>query len=178
MYKEELIVLPLGLTPPEEVWSKKPVKTLADIKGMKIRAAGLSMELWEKLGASVVLLAAGEVLPGLQRGLIDGAEFLEASADYTIGLHEVCKKYRFGPPVHMSNNIFQLMIKTKSWKELPADLKAVVEGAAMARRSRAMPVVVETIEFDKKNQRLRGDYNEALPGGSGENQATHHANTG
>jgi TRAP-type mannitol/chloroaromatic compound transport system substrate-binding protein len=150
MYKEELIVLPLGLTPPEEVWSKKPVKTLADIKGMKIRAAGLSMELWEKLGASVVLLAAGEVLPGLQRGLIDGAEFLEASADYTIGLHEVCK-YRFGPPVHMSNNIFQLMIKTKSWKELPADLKAVVEGAAMTATFQGYAKWwIETIEFDKK----------------------------
>jgi len=150
MYKEELIVLPLGLTPPEEVWSKKPIKTLTDIKGMKMRAAGLSMELWEKLGASVVLLSGGEVLPGLQRGLIDGAEFLEASADYTIGLHEVCK-YRFGPPVHMSNNIFQLMIKTKSWKELPADLKAIVEGAAMAATFQGYTKWwVETIEFDKK----------------------------
>lgn len=150
MYGEELIVLPLGLTPPEEVWSKKPIKTLADLKGMKLRAAGLSMELWEKLGASVVLLAAGEVLPGLQRGLIDGAEFLEASADYAIGLHEVCK-YRFGPPVHMSNNIFQLMIKTKSWKELPADLKAVVEGAAIAATFQGYARWwIETIEFDKK----------------------------
>jgi TRAP-type mannitol/chloroaromatic compound transport system substrate-binding protein len=150
MYKDELIVFPLGLTPPEEVWSKKPVKTLADIKGMKLRAAGLSMELWEKLGASCVLLATGEVLPALQRGLIDGAEFLEASADYTIGLHEVCK-YRFGPPLHMSNNIFQLFIKTKSWKELPADLKAVVEGAAMAATFQGYAKWwIETIEFDKK----------------------------
>lgn len=150
MYKEEVVVFPLGLTPPEEVWSKKPIKTLADIKGMKMRAAGLSMELWEKLGASVVLLAGGEVLPGLQRGLIDGAEFLEASADYTIGLHEVCK-YRFGPPVHMSNNIFQLMVKTKSWKDLPADLKAVVEGAAMAATFDGYTKWwIQTIEFDKK----------------------------
>lgn len=150
MYKEELIVFPLGLTPPEQVWSKKPVKTLADIKGMKMRAAGLSMELWEKLGASVVLLAAGEVIPALQRGLIDGAEFLEPAADYAIGLHEVCK-YRFGPPVHMSNNIFQLMIKTKSWKELPADLKAIVESAAMvATFDGYTKWWIQTIEFDKK----------------------------
>ncbi len=131
MYGDELVVFPLGLTPPEEVWSKKPIKTLADIKGLKIRAAGLSMDLFEKLGASVVLLAGGEVVPGLQRGLIDAAEMLEASYDMSLGLHEVCK-YRFGPPVHMSNNIFQLIIKTKSWKELPADLQAVVEKAALA----------------------------------------------
>jgi TRAP-type mannitol/chloroaromatic compound transport system substrate-binding protein len=131
MYGDELVVFPMGLTPPEEIWSKKPIKTLDDIKGMKIRSAGLSMDLWAKLGASVVLLPTGEVLPALQRGLIDGTEVLDASMDYTLGLQEVCK-YRFGPPIHMSNNIFQLMIKTKSWKELPDDLKAIVDKAAMA----------------------------------------------
>jgi TRAP-type mannitol/chloroaromatic compound transport system substrate-binding protein len=150
MYGNELVVFPLGLTPPEEVWSKKPIKTLADIKGLKIRAAGLSMDLWEKLGASVVLLPGGEVLPGLQRGLIDAAEMLEASYDYSLGLHEVCK-YRFGPPVHMSNNIFQLLIKPKSWKELPDDLKAIVEKAAMAATLQGYASFwQDTIEADKK----------------------------
>ena len=131
MYGNELRVFPLGLTPPEEIWSKRPINTLDDIKGLKIRAAGLSMDLWEKLGASVVLLTGGEVLPALQRGMIDATEFLEPSFDYTMGLHEVCK-YRFGPPIHMSNNIFQLLIKTKSWEALPDDLKTIVEKAAMA----------------------------------------------
>lgn len=150
MYKDELIVLPLGLTPPEEIWTKKPVKTLADIKGMKIRSAGLSMDLWKKLGASVVLLAGGEVVPALQRGLIDGAEFLDASMDYSLGLHEVCK-YRFGPPVHMSNNIFQLLIKTKSWKELPADLQAIVEAAAVKATIQGYANFwMETIVADQK----------------------------
>lgn len=130
MYGKELIVFPLGLTPPEQIWSKRPIKTLDDIKGLKIRAAGLSMDLWEKLGASVVLLTGGEVLPALQRGMIDATEFLDPSYDYTMGLHEVCK-YRFGPPIHMSNNIFQLLIKTKSWESLPDDLKSIVENAAM-----------------------------------------------
>jgi len=150
MYGEELIVFPLGLTPPEEVWSKKPINSLKDIKGLKIRAAGLSMELWEKLGASCVLLAGGEVVPALQRGMIDAAEYLEASQDYALGLHEVCK-YRFGPPVHMSNNIFQLLIKTKSWKALPADLKAVVENAAIAATFQGYARFwMDSIEFNKK----------------------------
>ncbi len=150
MYKDELIVFPIGLTPPEQVWSKKPVKSLADLKGMKIRSAGLCMDMWEKLGASVVLLAGGEVVPALQRGLIDGAEFLDASMDYTLGLHEVCK-YRFGPPVHMSNNIFQLFIKTKSWKELPDDLKAIVENAAMSASFQGYARFwMDSIEFDQK----------------------------
>jgi TRAP-type mannitol/chloroaromatic compound transport system substrate-binding protein len=150
MYGDELVVFPLGLTPPEEIWSKKPIKTLDDIKGMKIRSAGLSMDLWEKLGASVVLLPGGEVLPALQRGLIDGTEMLEASYDYTLGLHEVCK-YRFGPPIHMSNNIFQLLIKTKSWKELPDDLKAIVDKAAMAATFQGYADFwQDTIEYNKK----------------------------
>ena len=150
MYGKELVVFPLGLTPPEEIWSKKPIKSLDDIKGMKIRSAGLSMDLWEKLGASVVLLPGGEVLPGLQRGLIDGTEMLEASYDYSLGLHEVCK-YRFGPPVHMSNNIFQLIIKTKSWEELPNDLKAIVEKAALAATMQGYADFwQDTIEANKK----------------------------
>lgn len=150
MYGDEVVVFPLGLTPPEEIWSKKPIRTLDDIKGLKIRAAGLSMELWEKLGASVVLLPGGEVLPSLQRGLIDATEFLEASVDYTLGLHEVCK-YRFGPPVHMSNNIFQLLIKPASWKKLPDDLKAIVEDAAMAATFEGYSRFwVDTIKYNKK----------------------------
>lgn len=150
MYGKELIVFPLGLTPPEEIWSKRPINTLADIKGLKIRAAGLSMDLWEKLGASVVLLPGGEVLPSLQRGLIDATEYLEASVDYTLGFHEVCK-YRFGPPVHMSNNIFQLLIKTKSWEALPNDLKAIVENAAMAATFQGYATFWnDTIKYNKK----------------------------
>jgi TRAP-type mannitol/chloroaromatic compound transport system substrate-binding protein len=150
MYGDEIVVFPLGLTPPEEIWTKKPVKTLDDLKGMKIRSAGLSMDLWEKLGASVVLLPGGEVLPALQRGLLDGTEMLEASYDYSLGLHEVCK-YRFGPPVHMSNNIFQLVIKPKSWKALPDDLKAIVEKAAMAATMQGYADFwQDTIEANKK----------------------------
>lgn len=131
MYGNQVVVFPLGLTPPEEIWSKKPIKTLDDFKGLKIRTSGLGTELFEKLGASVVTLPGGEVLPSLQRGLIDSAEFLDASMDYALGIYEVCK-YRVGPPIHMSNNIFQLLIRPAVWKELPADLQAIVKTAAMA----------------------------------------------
>ena len=150
MYGDKVVVFPLGLTPPEEIWSKKPIKTLADFKGLKIRAAGLSMDLFEKLGASVVLLTGGEVLPSLQRGLIDATEFLDPSYDYTMGLHEVCK-YRLGPPIHMSNNIFQLLIKPASWKALPKDLQNIVEKAAMAATFQGYADFWQSsIEFNKK----------------------------
>jgi TRAP-type mannitol/chloroaromatic compound transport system substrate-binding protein len=150
MYGKDIIVFPLGLTPPEEMWTKKPVKTLADLKGMKIRSAGLGMEVLEKLGASVVILPGGEVLPALQRGVIDGAEFLDASMDYNLGLHEVAK-FRFGPPIHMSNNIFQLVINPKKWQELPDDLKAIVKYAAMAATIQGYSTHwMQAIEANKK----------------------------
>lgn len=131
MYGNAVVVFPLGLTPPEEIWSKKPIKTLDDIKGLKIRTAGLGAELFQKLGASVVTLPGGEVLPSLQRGLINSTEFLDASMDYALGIQQICK-YRFGPPIHMSNNIFQLLINPAVWKKLPDDLKAIVQNAAIA----------------------------------------------
>jgi len=130
MYGDAVVVFPLGLTPPEEIWTSKPIHTLDDIKGLKIRTAGLGTELWQELGASVVTLPGGEVLPSLQRGLINAAEFLDASMDYSLGIQEILK-YRFGPPIHMSNNIFQLLIKPGTWKKLPADLQAIMKNAAM-----------------------------------------------
>ena len=150
MYGDNVVVFPLGLTPPEEVWSKRPIKTLDDIKGLKIRTAGLGSELFQKLGASVVTLPGGEVLPSLQRGLIDSTEFLDASMDYALGIHEVCK-YRFGPPIHMSNNIFQLLIKPATWKSFPDDLKAIVKYAAMAATIEGYSKHwVDSIEANKK----------------------------
>lgn len=131
MYGDVIKVFPLGLTPPEEIWSTKPVRTLDDIKGLKVRSAGLSMELWEKLGASVVLLPGGEVVPSLRRGVIDAAEFAFPSMDVGLGLHEVCD-YVFGPPIHMGANMFQLVINPKAWEKLPEDLKEIVKNAAIA----------------------------------------------
>jgi len=131
MYKNEVIVFPLGLTPPEEIWTNKEIKSLKDFKGLKMRNAGLSMELFQKLGSSVVLMAGGEVVPALQRGVIDAAEFCDASMDVALGLHEV-SKYVVGPPIHMGSNMFQLLVNPKAWNALPADLKSIVREATIS----------------------------------------------
>jgi len=131
MYKGEIVVFPLGLTPPEEIWTNKPIKSLADFKGLKMRNAGLSMELFQKMGASVVLLAGGEVVPALQRGVIDAAEFADPSMDLALGLPDVAK-YVIGPPIHMGSNMFQLLVNPKAWNDLPADLKAIVREATIS----------------------------------------------
>lgn len=132
MYGDIVKSLPLGLTPPETgIWSNKPVRTLEDIKGLKVRSAGLSMDLWQKLGASVVLLPAGEIAPSLRRGVIDAAELGSPSMDASMGMHDLCK-YLMGPPIHMGANIFQLLINPDKWNGLSDDLKAIVKNAAIS----------------------------------------------
>lgn len=131
MYGDQVVVFPLGLTPPEEIWTNKPIETLDDFRGLKIRCSGLSMNLFEKLGASVVQLPGSEVVPALQRGVIDAAEFCDPSMDYALGLHEVAK-YVIGPPIHMGSNMFQLVVNPRSYEALPDDLKTIVREAAIS----------------------------------------------
>ncbi|WP_367337418.1 TRAP transporter substrate-binding protein [Aminivibrio sp.] len=131
MYGDTVVVFPLGLTPAEVFWSSKEVRTLDDLKGLKMRASGLGMELLTKLGVSVVQLPGGEVVPALRRGVIDSAEFCFPSMDEGLGIHEVAK-YMITPPIHMGSNMFQLFINPKKWNELPDDLKAIVKNAAHA----------------------------------------------
>lgn len=131
MYGDKIIVFVLGLTPPEEIWSKKPINSLDDLRGLKIRTAGLGMNLFEALGSSVVMIPGSEVVPALQRGVIDAAEVSDPAGDYGLGLADV-SDYLVGPPIHMGPNIYQLVINPKSWEELPGDLQEIVKNAATA----------------------------------------------
>lgn len=150
MYGNNVVVFPLGLSPPEELWSKKPIHSLKDFKGLKIRTSGLGMQLFQKLGASVITLPGGEVVPALKRGLVNTAEFLDPSMDWHLGLPQVAK-YRLGPPIHMSNNIFQLLINPKAWHSLPNDLKAIVKNAAIAATFKGYTEFwMDSIKYNKK----------------------------
>jgi len=131
MYGDDVIVFPLGLTPPETFWTNKKIETLDDLKGVKFRSGGIAMEFWDEVGASVMMIPGGEIVPGLQRKLLDATDYLDPYMDYSLGLHEVAD-YIVGPPLHMTNNNYQLIINPKSWEELPDDLKAIVKNAATA----------------------------------------------
>jgi len=147
MYGDEIVVFPLGFTPPEQIWTNKEINTLEDIKGLKIRAAGLSTDLWNALGAAPVLLPGGEVVPSLQRGVVDAAEFTFPSMDVPLGLPDV-STHVYGPPLHMGANMFQLIINPDKWAELPGDLKAIVENAAVAASSEGYALEwIETMKY-------------------------------
>jgi TRAP-type mannitol/chloroaromatic compound transport system substrate-binding protein len=82
---------------------------------------------------SVVILPGGEIVPALQRGVIDAGEFSDPSADMKMGFQDVAKYY-YNPGVHQPTGFMELVINKKKWDELTPDLKAIVEYGCMAEQ--------------------------------------------
>lgn len=112
-------------------WFKKPIKNVKDLRGLKFRSAGASALIFKELGMSVVILPTGEIVPAIQRGVIDGAEFSDPSADMRLGLQDVAKYY-YNPGIHQPTGFVELLVNKKKWDELTPSLKAIVEYGAMA----------------------------------------------
>jgi TRAP-type mannitol/chloroaromatic compound transport system substrate-binding protein len=106
-------------------WFKKPIKDLADLKGMKYRIYGIGAETYGKLGVSVVTLPGGEIVPALERGVIEGAEWINCLEDKKLGLHNVAKFY-YTPGMHEPVTGGQLMINKNTWAKLSPDLQEMV----------------------------------------------------
>jgi TRAP-type mannitol/chloroaromatic compound transport system substrate-binding protein len=127
-----IVVFPtFGETPEPQGWFRKPIKSAADLKGMKFRATGIAAEVFKEMGMSVVSIAPGEIVPALERGVVEAAEFSDPSADMAIGLHQVRKFYHM-PGIHQPTGIMELQVNKQKWDALPADVKSIVKHAAMA----------------------------------------------
>jgi TRAP-type mannitol/chloroaromatic compound transport system substrate-binding protein len=138
--KMNVVAFPtFGETPEPLGWFKGPVKDIKAFKGLKFRAGGMSAEVFKAMGMSVVTLPGGEIVPALERGVVDGAEYSDPSSDMAVGFADVRKFYHL-PGIHQPTGIMDLLIAKKHWEALPADLKAIVENAATA----------ETIAFTLK----------------------------
>ena len=112
-------------------WYKKELKTIADLRGLKIRMPGLGGEVMRLLGASPVTIAPGEILSALQSGVIDATEFLGPSSDFAMGFYKAAKFY-YAPGFHEPNGTGEALISKSAFAELPADLQAIVESACAA----------------------------------------------
>lgn len=116
----------LGASPVtgEHIWSKKPLKSLADLKGLKMRASGLAADSFRKHGAAVVTMPGEELYQGLQRGIVDAAEFTTAAVNYGMGLHEVTKYMVF--PTYSGGGSYDWIVNKKKWDETPPDLQKIL----------------------------------------------------
>jgi TRAP-type mannitol/chloroaromatic compound transport system substrate-binding protein len=109
-------------------WFKKPLRNVADIKGLKCRQTGLNAEVYAKMGMSVVNMAGGEIVPSAQRGVIDCAEWVGGVEDLRLGLHSVFK-YHYTPGMHENNSIGELGFNLDVWKSLTPAQQEAVESA-------------------------------------------------
>ncbi len=112
-------------------WFKKPIAKAADVKGMKFRTVGLAVDMYSDMGAAVNPLPGGEIVPALDRGLIDGAEFNNASGDRVLGFPDVAKNCML-QSFHQSGEQFEILFNKGKYNALPAELKAIIDYAVQA----------------------------------------------
>lgn len=115
-------------------WFRLEVGGLADLKGRKLRSAGLGGELFQRLGAITVSLGVPDIYPALQAGTIDGVEFLGPASDLAAGFHEVAPFY-YWPTFTKPNGSAECLISLDAWRALPSDLQAVVSDACAAENA-------------------------------------------
>jgi TRAP-type mannitol/chloroaromatic compound transport system substrate-binding protein len=112
-------------------WFKKPIAKVADLKGLKYRTVGLAVDIFTELGASVNPLPGGEIVPALDRGLIDAAEFNNASSDRILGFPDVVKNCML-QSFHQSGEQFEIVFNKGKLAALPTELKSIIEYAVQA----------------------------------------------
>jgi TRAP-type mannitol/chloroaromatic compound transport system substrate-binding protein len=112
-------------------WFKKPIAKADDLKGVKFRTVGLAVDMYTEMGAAVNPLPGGEIVPALDRGLIDGAEFNNASSDKLLGFPDVVKNCML-QSFHQSTEQFEILFNKGKYDALPQELKSIIDYAVQA----------------------------------------------
>ncbi len=114
------------------IHSKKPVTTLEDFKGLKIRApGGMVAEAFQALGASTVSLPGSDIFPALEKGTIDAADYVGPAVNWDLGFAQVAKYILFGPPGNMSLyqpvDLMDITVNLGAWKRLSPEMQTLFE---------------------------------------------------
>jgi TRAP-type mannitol/chloroaromatic compound transport system substrate-binding protein len=112
-------------------WFKKPITKLEDLKGMKFRTVGLSVDMYTAMGCAVNALPGAEIVPALDRGLLDGAEFNNATSDRMLGFQDVSKVCML-QSYHQNAEQFEVLFNKDKYNALPAKLRAIIDYAIEA----------------------------------------------
>jgi len=123
-------VMVMGLRAPEVfAWSNKPLQKLDDFSGLTFRISGYWAEVFKAMGANVVTLPGAEVLPALERGVIDATEWGVMNEDWDVGLQDVVD-YAVLTAFRQAHPTFDLAVNQESWDALPADLQQLTRTVA------------------------------------------------
>ena len=135
-------------------WFKGEVSTAADLEGFKYRTVGLAADLMAKLGMSVAQLPGGEIVPAMERGVIDAFEFNNPSSDKDFGAHDVAKNYYLSS-YHQASESFEFLFSRAFVEDLDPDLQAIlkygVEAASTANTAKAMRRYSEDLQWLQDN---------------------------
>jgi TRAP-type mannitol/chloroaromatic compound transport system substrate-binding protein len=112
-------------------WFKKPITKVEDFKGLKYRTVGLSIDVFAAMGAVVSSLPGGEIVPALDRGLLDAAEFNNATSDRLLGFPDVAKVCMLRS-YHQCSETFEILFNKTKYNALPAELKSIIAYAVQA----------------------------------------------
>ena len=136
-------------------WFKKEMKAGDDFKGMKYRTVGLSADLFKEMGASVTILPGGEIVPAMDRGLLDSAEFNNPSSDILLGFPDVSKFYMVGSH-HQQAEAFEIIFNKQKHDALPPELRAILRNAAFAASADSYAMAHDRYSKDLEAIKKRG----------------------
>jgi TRAP-type mannitol/chloroaromatic compound transport system substrate-binding protein len=127
-----VVSFPYGPMPTQPLgWYKKPVTKVDDFKGLKFRTVGISIDVFQGLGAAVNALPGGEIVSAMDRGLLDAAEFNNASSDRALGFADVSKVCML-QSYHQNAEQFEITFNKTKYDSLPEKLKAIIANAVEA----------------------------------------------
>jgi len=115
-------------------WFKKQIKSVKDLEGMKYRTVGLAADLFQAMGMKVTQLPGGEIVPALEKGVIDAFEFNNPTSDRSFGAQDVSKFYMLGS-YHQAAEFFEILWNKTKYNALPKEHQALLKYAAEAASS-------------------------------------------
>jgi TRAP-type mannitol/chloroaromatic compound transport system substrate-binding protein len=136
-------------------WFKKPVTSPDDFKNLKYRTVGLSADVFKEMGAAVTILPGGEIVPAMDRGLLDAAEFNNPSSDILLGFPDVSKVFMVQSN-HQQAEAFEIIFNKTKYDALPADLKAILRNAAFSATADQYATAHDRYSKDLEEIKKRG----------------------
>lgn len=147
--KLDVVALHYGYIPSQAFgWFKKdPIKSVAALKGLKFRTVGLAADLFKEMGAVLTVIPIGEVVPAIERGVLDAAEVCCPQVDAVLGFPDVLKAHMVWS-FHQTAEYFELLVNKKKWDDLPPDLKTIVR---LAIKAESMDAIWRDIDLQSRH---------------------------
>jgi TRAP-type mannitol/chloroaromatic compound transport system substrate-binding protein len=150
-----VVSFPYGPMPTQPLgWFKKPMTKVDDFKGLKYRTVGISIDLFTGLGAAVNALPGGEIVSAMDRGLLDAAEFNNASSDRVLGFPDVSKVCML-QSYHQNAEQFEIMFNKGKFDALPTSMKSIIESAVDAASAEMSWKAIDRYSKDYEDMRVK-----------------------